>query len=815
MMASCLAPAVPTAVATFLSTLLPCGFAVGPSMSCKGRLGLWWVGRALQVGYLLGKEGDTEWVQKFETGPLPPQDLIMTPESITDSTREEKARMQIAENNDVPRHKAVWINFACQVQSKALHNVAVQCTCAEMCVGKCVSICLRVCHEIQPGTELLLGGEIERRSDARDRLDVQDISEGQQREYPVKLLRGPEKDVTNPQIIQERQDDQTDEEEGRDKEPYELSKIHSATLSLNRGSAVVNTAAKVVSTVMISNDHTDSTDSVMAAVHTRLKLNSTERQRTLGGPAPSVRCSSRLAAKPRQVHCLSSRIKEPPVHPLPNRHIDRQESLTEVAKSSAETVLSMGTSDSDTVAVRAANLTVDAPTCCPKVRERRYRCSSCGKKFYEISHLKKHQLSHTEAKSFTSQDCGKNHTSADNLKAHQLRHRGERPFSCPHCEKTYGLPRNLKEHLFLHTGEKPYVCEHCGKTFARRSSLRDHRLLYCSGLIYTQPPKLQCTLCPKLLANSGSLSNHMKLHTGEKPHICQHCGKSFSQKGNLNSHLRIHNGERPFPCPECDQRFAQKAELCRHRLSHTGASFLCSYCGKSLRDPHTLKSHERLHTGDRPHRCTICGKGYTMATKLRRHIKSSHVTEKPYRCHCGASYTLRQSLLRHQVQHQSQEETEEELKEALRQKAKPAMQEYAAVNSHHPKPVKGRPKKGAEDGRVQRRRRGKGEEKGSGKLVRRSETAIAAGGDRKASSDTQHAVVFVHTDNTATPRYGPLLLTSLNLHSGTGQELFEVVISEGAEQCFVVQGQQTVGDLMIVQEEELCSVAQTVEINTL
>lgn len=45
--------------------------------------------------------------------------------------------------------------------------------------------------------------------------------------------------------------------------------------------------------------------------------------------------------------------------------------------------------------------------------------------------------------------------------------------------------------------------------------------------------QVQCTVCRKLLANSGSLRNHMKLHTGEKPHICQHCGKCFSQKGNV------------------------------------------------------------------------------------------------------------------------------------------------------------------------------------------------------------------------------------------------------------------------------------------
>ncbi|KAE8297663.1 Zinc finger protein 219 [Larimichthys crocea] len=142
-----------------------------------------------------------------------------------------------------------------------------------------------------------------------------------------------------------------------------------------------------------------------------------------------------------------------------------------------------------------------------------------------------------------------------------MSHRGERPFSCPHCEKTYGLKQDLKEHMVLHTGEKP------------------------------PPPSLQ----------------QDDLHT--------------ASEGNLECHLRIHNGEKPYPCTECDQSFSQKPELRRHMFSHTGGGFLCSYCGKSLRDPHSLKSHERLHTGERPHRCPVCEKGYTWATKLRRHMK--------------------------------------------------------------------------------------------------------------------------------------------------------------------------------------------------
>ncbi|CAF91578.1 unnamed protein product, partial [Tetraodon nigroviridis] len=369
----------------------------------------------------------------------------------------------------------------------------------------------------------------------------------------------------------------------------------------------------------ISGDQTDGTGDAPAEV----------RGQVCSAP-PALRCSSRLAAKPRRVHRVKGRGNPDPVEPT-----ERSPAATSTAA-----VLTPG-------GVGGAEQR-------PEVRERRYRCSSCGKKFFQVGHLKKHQFSHMAEKPFSCSECGKNYTSAESFRAHQMSHRGERPFSCPHCEKSYGLKRDLKEHMVLHSGEKPYVCHQCGKAFARRPSLRIHRLLHCSRMTYTQPPKIQCTLCPKLLANSGSLRNHMKLHTGEKPHVCQHCGKCFHQKGNLECHLRIHNGEKPFSCTECEQSFSQKPELRRHMFSHMGGGFLCSYCGKSLRDPHSLKAHERLHTGDRPHRCHVCGKGYTLATKLRRHIKSSHVMEKPFSCHCGASYSVKQSLLRHQAQHRSE-----------------------------------------------------------------------------------------------------------------------------------------------------------------
>lgn len=81
----------------------------------------------------------------------------------------------------------------------------------------------------------------------------------------------------------------------------------------------------------------------------------------------------------------------------------------------------------------------------------------------------------------------------------------------------------------------------------------------------------------------------------------------------------------------------------------------------------------------------------------------------------------------------------------------------------------------------------------------------------------QHAVVYIRADDPSAPGADPLLLGSGRpLPAGTGQELVEVVLSEGQERCIMVHGQHPVGELLILQEDEsgLCSVAQTVEINT-
>lgn len=149
-----------------------------------------------------------------------------------------------------------------------------------------------------------------------------------------------------------------------------------------------------------------------------------ESDRGLSAPLP-VRCSSRLAAKPRRVHCLTSWGREPPACPDPPTQTEGQsrnsaEHATSVPEKAASMEISHPDAEANSEAIAAACVAGAALSWHPEVRERRYRCSSCGKKFYQIGHLKKHQFSHTEEKPFSCQDCGKNYTSAESFRAHQV-----------------------------------------------------------------------------------------------------------------------------------------------------------------------------------------------------------------------------------------------------------------------------------------------------------------------------------------------------------------------------------------------------------
>lgn len=107
--------------------------------------------------------------------------------------------------------------------------------------------------------------------------------------------------------------------------------------------------------------------------------------------------------------------------------------------------------------------------------------------------------------------------------------------------------------------------------------------------------------------------------------------------------------ERKTKCYDCDKVFNRPCYLTQHNKTfHNGDKpFKCSRCGKRFPDDDTYRKHARKHAGDKPHKCDMCPKMFNHKTDLRRHL-CCHTGRKPYACEiCGKGFIRKDHMIKH------------------------------------------------------------------------------------------------------------------------------------------------------------------------
>ncbi|XP_064628204.1 zinc finger protein 135-like isoform X1 [Lineus longissimus] len=110
-------------------------------------------------------------------------------------------------------------------------------------------------------------------------------------------------------------------------------------------------------------------------------------------------------------------------------------------------------------------------------------------------------------------------------------------YECDFCRYAFISQKLLDAHRRKHTGEKPYLCSICGKGYQSSSSLSKHIALHP---FVEKPKNTICPVCKKRFKSWCFLRDHLRVHSGERPFVCETCGKGFMSMDVLKKHRATH-----------------------------------------------------------------------------------------------------------------------------------------------------------------------------------------------------------------------------------------------------------------------------------
>ncbi|XP_060679078.1 zinc finger protein 407 isoform X2 [Hemiscyllium ocellatum] len=232
-----------------------------------------------------------------------------------------------------------------------------------------------------------------------------------------------------------------------------------------------------------------------------------------------------------------------------------------------------------------------------------------------------------------SQELEITESTGDNLK---LDLQGSKPFRCTLCNFATAQLGDARNHVKRHLGVREYKCHICGWAFVMKKHLSTH-LLGKHGIGTPKERKFVCEICDRTFTEKWALTNHKKLHMGQKPFKCTWltCHYSFLTASAMRDHFRTHTGEKSFLCDLCGFAGGTRHALTKHRRQHTGEKpFKCDQCNFASTTQSHLTRHRRVHTGEKPYKCPWCDYRSNCAENIRKHIlhTGKHEGVQMYNC---------------------------------------------------------------------------------------------------------------------------------------------------------------------------------------
>ncbi|KAM7382709.1 hypothetical protein PAMP_002428 [Pampus punctatissimus] len=323
--------------------------------------------------------------------------------------------------------------------------------------------------------------------------------------------------------------------------------------------------------------------------------------------------------------------------------------------------------------------------------EAEYKCKFCTKTFMKSRYLRRHILTHNEAKPYRCKACDSCFTRYDYLKVHQARCKGKRSrlevcipkislddvgkgwqtkfgnkpfdkqetFECNDCSVSFSTQSKLSRHVSMFHVAKLFKCSRCGSPFSHEKSLKTHvKMNKCRkvsmGTNSSLPPEINPSQESETKLVHGVRSRVLQRiqprFNKKYKYVCSFCPRTFGSSSQLSVHTRLHTGERPYACEYCDQRFIRKDYVQRHYAKCTKKreqyKVLCDRCGgffskvnlENHKKSCTLKINLAKSTVCQSQQtisqspptgfsCAYCSSRFLLFSQLQEHFLNAHKLE--------------------------------------------------------------------------------------------------------------------------------------------------------------------------------------------